>query len=236
LSLDNESQPRDSDGHVRRAPFVELLEVDGPAGALETLVEAPAHPPLAVALVCHPHPLQQGTMNNKVVFTLARSFVRLGAVGVRFNFRGVGRSLGVHSGEGGEVEDALAVARWISARWGGLPLYLAGFSFGAAVALEVATAIAPGGVVSVAPAIARLGNSFVPPDCPWLVIQGSADDVVPPDAVSRWLAPLERRPTIVVLEGAGHFFHGRLGDIEAAVTRYFEPLMISAGEHAQGAE
>lgn len=193
----------------------------GPAGEIEAAVDSASPAPVAIAVLCHPHPLQQGTMQNKVVTTLARAFVRLGATAVRFNFRGVGGSAGVHANGVGERDDALAAVRWARERWPGLPLYLGGFSFGAAVALGVTATVEPRGLVTVAPPIDRLPSSFAAPLCPWLLVHGAADDVVPAAPVVAWAKALPAPPELVVLDGVGHFFHGQLRALEDAVTRFF---------------
>jgi alpha/beta superfamily hydrolase len=180
-------------------------------------------------LICHPHPLQQGTMSNKVVTTLARAFARLGADAVRFNFRGVGGSDGRYADGLGERDDALAVTAWCKARWPGRPLYLGGFSFGAAVAAVIAARADPAGLVTVAPPVERLGADFVAPQCPWLLIHGEDDDVVPVKPVLEWCASLPAPPKVVLLPGAGHFFHGRLPDLTEAVTEAFGAELAARG-------
>lgn len=198
---------------TRRAPHAEPLTLPGPAGGLEAVLEAPREPAAALAVVCHPHPLHGGTLHNKVVHTLARSFVRLGARSLRFNFRGVGASEGEHAAGDGEVDDALAAARWLVGRYPGRRLYLAGFSFGALVALRAAPALDCAGLVTVAPPVARLPEPFVRPDCAWLVVQGGADDIVAPADVSRFVAGLADPPRLEIMADAGHFFHGRLPEL-----------------------
>ena len=120
------------------ASAVEAPIIVGPAGTLEAKLELPQGEPRATALICHPHPLHGGTMDNKVVYMLARSFLALGAAVLRFNFRGVSASDGSYADGIGEVEDALAVSAWLRERWPDLPQYLGGFSFGAAVAVHAA--------------------------------------------------------------------------------------------------
>jgi uncharacterized protein len=199
--------------------------IAGPVGELEALVSRPSGPVAATALVCHPHPLHQGTMHNKVVFALARAFERADAVTARFNFRGVGRSTGSYAGGDGEVEDALAVARWLDEHWPGVPRYAAGFSFGAMVALRVADTLRVRGLVTVAPPAARLVAAQVPaPDCPWLLIQGDQDTVTPMSDLDRWLRALEKAPRREVISGADHFFHGRLTAITAVVEAFLQDL------------
>jgi alpha/beta superfamily hydrolase len=199
----------------------EKLSIPGPAGKLEAVVDCAGLPPRAIAIVCHPHPLQQGTMQNKVVTTLARAFVDLGMHSLRFNFRGVGASEGSF-GEGiGERDDARAAESWVRERWPGLPLYLGGFSFGAGIALSVSAAMGPQGLVTVAPRVDELPTNFAAPACPWLLVHGAADDVVPVDSTASWLETLRVRPRFVVLEGVGHFFHGQLRVLEETVKSFF---------------
>ena len=201
--------------------MTESLEIEGSAGVLEAAVDASAAPAVATAVICHPHPLQQGTMSNKVVTTLARAFARLGADAVRFNFRGVGASQGRYADGVGERDDALSVIAWCRARWPGRPLYLGGFSFGAAVAASIAARVAPAGLVTVAPPIDKLPADFVAPGCPWLLVHGEADEVVPARPVVEWCAALPVPPRIVLLPGVGHFFHGQLPALAQAVNDAF---------------
>ena len=195
--------------------------ITGPAGPIEASLDLAHRTAAAIAVICHPHPLQQGTMQNKVVTTLARAFAHLGAAAVRFNFRGVGNSAGTYADGVGERDDARAVVDDCRRRWPELPVYLGGFSFGGAVALGIAADIAPRGLVTVAPAIGRLPADFAPPQCRWLLIHGEADDVVPAGPVAEWAAALAAPPKIVLLPGVGHFFHGRLGAVGDAVTEFF---------------
>jgi alpha/beta superfamily hydrolase len=197
------------------------VEIAGPAGVLEAAIDAGRAPASAIAVICHPHPLQQGTMSNKVVTTVARAFARLGADTVRFNFRGVGASAGSYADGVGEREDALAVVAWCRARWPGRRLYLGGFSFGAAVAAAIAARVAPAGLVTVAPPVDRLPADFDTPICPWLLVHGEADDVVPAGPVLEWCARLPAPPRIVLLPEVGHFFHGRLPALTQAVNDQF---------------
>lgn len=212
-----------------RATRTTSLTIPGPAGVLEGALDLAADEPRALAVICHPHPLQQGTMHNKVVTTLARAFARYGAASVRFNFRGVGGSAGSYAEGIGERDDARAAIAWSRERWPHLPLYVGGFSFGAAVALAVAAGVSPRGVVAVAPPIERLPAEFVAPDCPWLVIHGRADEVVPVDPVILWAGRLARPPQLVLPEGVGHFFHGRLALLTEAVDAAFGADLRATG-------
>jgi alpha/beta superfamily hydrolase len=206
-----------------RAPVPQPALIDGPAGPLEARVEdpAPGTAPSVVGVVCHPHPLYGGTMQNKVVHTLARAMQELGAPTTRFNFRGVGGSAGRYDGGAGELEDALAVCAWARQRWNCQPLWLAGFSFGSAVVLQAATVVQPRSLVTVAPPVGRIIVSPVArPACPWLVVQGDRDELVDVVQVRRWVDEFVPAPRLVVLGEAEHFFHGRLGELRAAVLQF----------------
>jgi len=121
---------------MARPPRPEKPELEGPAGRIETLLELPETEPEGVALICHPHPQQGGTLHNKVAHTLARAFLKRGMAVLRFNFRGVGKSEGDFDDARGEVDDALACLEYLQERWPGKPAWLSGFSFGAAVAMS----------------------------------------------------------------------------------------------------
>jgi alpha/beta superfamily hydrolase len=192
----------------------------GPAGALELSVDLPeaADARTGYAIVCHPHPLEGGTMHNKVVTMAARSLRELGLTTVRFNFRGVGASEGAYDNGRGETLDLLAVAQWAQQARPEQPLWLAGFSFGAWIALLGARDLPVAQVISIAPPAGRWDFSAVlPPACPWLVIQGEADDIVVPQAVYDWLGKLDANPTLVKMPDTGHFFHRRLMDLRGAI-------------------
>jgi alpha/beta superfamily hydrolase len=195
--------------------------IAGAAGDIELWIDLPAGAPRAVAVCCHPHPLFGGMLTNKVIHTVARSFAAQGAVAVRFNFRGVGASQGVHDGGDGETDDLVTVATWARSRWSGLPLWLGGFSFGAYVALRGAARLAPSLLVTVAPPVGRWDFSAIAvPACPWLVLQGSEDELVPAEGVVAWVRALQPAARIVMLEGATHFFHGRLHGLRDAVAAF----------------
>jgi alpha/beta superfamily hydrolase len=179
----------------------------GPAGLLEIAVDPPAggSAPRGVAVLCHPHPLHGGTLDNKVVQTLARAFVQLGWRAVRFNFRGIGASQGAWDEGRGEVDDALAVIQ--AQRDPALPLALGGFSFGGYVASVAAQRTADvHRVVLIAPAVTNFPAAPVSQDS--IVVHGEADDVVPLQAVLDWARP--QSLPVTVIPGAGHFFHGQL--------------------------
>lgn len=188
--------------------------VDGPVGALEAEAADGADPAAPFAVVCHPHPLLGGTMDNKVVTTTARALQGTGMATLRFNFRGVGASAGTYDQGTGETEDARAIARWGAQRWPGRPLVLAGFSFGAWVALRLAQSLAPVRLLTIAPPVGRFDFSgLVAPACPWLILQGDADEVVDAGAVRDWAATQPAHVRLELLPGVGHFFHGRLTEL-----------------------
>lgn len=210
---------------MRALPVGEKLALAGPAGVLEAVLETPAGAasPAAFMVVCHPHPQFGGTMDNKVVTTLARTAQELAAPTIRFNYRGVGRSEGSYDEGRGEMADALSVIAWGRQRWPSAALWLAGFSFGGVVALRAAVQPAAGAVarlVTVAPA---LGRNYAGPEgitipaCPWLAVQGDADEVVDPRQNIDWLGRLSPAPRLAVLPGVGHFFHGQLAALQDQV-------------------
>jgi alpha/beta superfamily hydrolase len=212
-----------------RPPVPQPATIDGEVGRLEARVEDPGagRRPAFVGVVCHPHPLYGGTMQNKVVHTLARAMQQQGVPTVRFNFRGVENSEGSFDGGPGELEDAMAAAAWARARWQVDALWLAGFSFGSAVALQAAERLRPHAVVTVAPPVGRLLASTVKrPDCPWLVVQGDRDELVDYAAVSDWLSGYANPPELVIMPGAEHFFHGRLVELRTVVARFLSGLLL----------
>ncbi len=194
--------------------------VAGPAGAIECAVDRPAAEPRGLALVCHPHPQHGGTMDNKVVQTLARAFVQLGYTAVRFNFRGTGASQGGWDDGRGEVDDAAAVLA--AHRGAGQPLVLAGFSFGGYVASRLAQRLPEGEraerLVLVAPAVRNFEVAAV--SAGTVVIHGETDDVVPLEALFEWARP--QSLPVTVLPGAGHFFHGQLPVLKQIVLAAFQ--------------
>ena len=211
------------------------LLLPGPAGLIEIATDMP--PPerarAGTALICHPHPLQGGTMQNKVVTTLEKTLRELGLATVRFNFRGVGASTGEFDNGIGESDDVHAIAAWIRQVHAGDALWLAGFSFGSYVALRTAAALDVAQLITIAPPAGRWDFAEITlPECPWLVIQGEADEVVDPDAVFAWLASLPSPPTLVRMPETGHFFHRRLLDLRAAIQQGVHaplPPLRSAG-------
>jgi len=211
------------------------LLLDGPAGALEVAVDRSEATPLpAVAIICHPLPIEGGTMHNKVVTMLARSLRELGLDTVRFNFRGTGNSEGSFDEGVGETDDLRTVAAWVRAQRPEAALWLAGFSFGAYVSLRMAAELQPAMLVSIAPPVGRSWDfdTLVPPTCPWLVIQGEADEVVDPQAVFAWIDTMRDPPDLVRMPDTGHFFHRKLMDLRGAIKHGVRAYLPAAAPHA----
>ncbi|HJQ64582.1 MAG TPA: alpha/beta hydrolase [Burkholderiales bacterium] len=198
------------------ASTLERARIAGPAGAIETDINDPGDQRRGFALIAHPHPLQGGTKDNKVVTTLAKAFFSLDYVVMRPNFRGAGSSEGVHDEGRGETEDLLVVVQYAKQRYGELPLVLAGFSFGSFVQSQVARRVAAARLILVAPAVNRFATETVPANT--LVIHGERDDVVPLGAVLDWARP--QNLPVVVVPGGEHFFHGRLSLLSRIVLAY----------------
>lgn len=197
------------------------LILQGPLGPLEAAVDLPTGDtlprPLTVIL-CHPLSTEGGSMHNKVVTMAARALRDIGAATVRFNFRGVGQSAGSFEGGAGEREDLAAVMAWVRTERPRDAVWLAGFSFGAYVSLSAAAQLQPDALISIAPPAGRWDfESLVLPECPWLVIQGDADEVVEPQAVYDWIDTLLHKPILVRMPDTTHFFHRKLIDLRGAI-------------------
>ena len=184
--------------------------VAGPVGRIECAVDEPDSAPRGVALIAHPHPLYGGSLDNKVVQTLARAFVDLGYAAWRPNFRGVGATEGAHDEGRGELEDLHAVLR----HTGAARFVLAGFSFGAALQAQLAQRAAPQRLVLVGIGITRIPAPNVPQDT--LLIHGEHDETVPLAAVLDWARPQEL--PVILVPGADHFFHRKLQVLRTIVT------------------
>jgi alpha/beta superfamily hydrolase len=211
---------------MKQRAVTQALAIPGPVGPLEALLEEPAAGHIGHAVLCHPHPLQGGTLHNKVVHTLARALQELGFATLRFNYRGVGASAGSYGDSIGETADTLAVTAWAAARYGASPLVLGGFSFGGAVAFGASQALAPVALITVAPAIDRVAvASATRPNCQWLIVQGEADDVVASERVQAWASGFNPPPELRLLPGVGHFFHGALNELRVAVQSFATPLL-----------
>jgi len=199
------------------------FQIQGPAGTIELLRDEPGEgtAPRGTAVIAHPHPLFGGTMENKVVQTLARAFVQTGWRALRFNFRGVGASQGEHDEGRGELEDMLHIAAHEAAQG---PLAIGGFSFGAFVAAGAVERLwaqrSPEKIVLVGTAASRFAVVSVPPEAHerTLVIHGEHDDTVELAAVMDWARPQQLPVTVV--PGVGHFFHGQLPLLKSLVARH----------------
>ena len=191
--------------------------IPGGAGDIETLITRPEtlSESTPIVVISHPHPLYGGTMTNKVVYILAKSFSELGAITVRFNFRGVGKSAGEHDHGLGEAEDLQLLVEQLKQWRPQAPIWLAGFSFGAYVTVRAQANIQPEKLLLVAPPVSmypfdELGEI----SSPWLVIQGGQDEVIDAAAVKAWVSQLPKPPQLIWMEDAGHFFHGKLNEVK----------------------
>jgi hypothetical protein len=203
-------------------PRTEKRVVAGPAGDLACAIDTPDGAPRGLAVICHPHPLHGGTMDNKVVVTLARAHLQCGWRTVRFNFRGIGASAGAWDEGRGEIDDAIAVARAL--REGDESLALAGFSFGGYVASHAASALGASGLVLIAPATQNFTVAAAPAGT--LVVHAEADEVVPLASTLDWARP-QAQP-VVVVPGGGHFFHGQLPLLKELVVRHLHSQQLPA--------
>jgi uncharacterized protein len=217
------------------SPFLVVKSlIAGEAGAIEIAANTSAErAPAAIAIVAHPHPLFGGTMDNKVVTTLARSLFDAGAATYRFNFRGIGKTEGVHDDGRGETADLLAVAAHARAAHPDLPLWLSGFSFGAAVTLAASEQLLCEEMILVAPGFSRMAHwknvasGGVAP-ASTLLIHGEKDETVPLADSLNWARP--RDIAVTVVPEADHFFHQRLHILKRIVGRWMagQPLAAAA--------
>jgi alpha/beta superfamily hydrolase len=206
---------------VRR---IESHLLDGPAGPLESLLEAPDdRVPGEVSVLCHPHPLFGGTMHNKVVYRVARGLRKAGAVVLRFNFRGVGRSGGEHAHGTGEIEDARTALEWLRSRYPGLPYSLAGFSFGSRVILKLGCAMAAGGDLPTRLIAVGFPTNSGAPDhlegCRALkiLVQSTHDEHGPRPALEAVYARMASPKRLVWVDARDHFFAGALERLETEI-------------------
>ena len=189
------------------------LIINGPAGNLELLAEEPQNlsADSPVAIICHPHSLYGGTMQNKVVYTLANTCLKLGMPAIRFNFRGVGKSEGSFEHGLGEQQDLASVADWARRQYPGRPIWLAGFSFGSFVAYKAFKDIDAKRLLLVAPPVGLFEfQSADSVEIPWCVIQGKDDEITPPESVEAWVNSQASPPRFYYLDDVSHFFHSKL--------------------------
>jgi alpha/beta superfamily hydrolase len=217
-----------------RPPVPEAVTLAGLAGPLEALIEVPAgHDGTRVAVVCHPHPLFGGTMQNKVVHMTARALQERRYATLRFNFRGVGASAGAFDDGRGETDDALAVCDYAARRWPAARLTLAGFSFGAFVAYRVAGCRPVERLYTIAPPVRRFDFERYPvPAVRWILIQGDQDELVEYASVVEWVRRARPAPTFVTIAGAEHFFHGKLNELKGAVQAAIDDEAAAQGTPA----
>ncbi|MBX3708983.1 MAG: alpha/beta fold hydrolase [Gammaproteobacteria bacterium] len=200
--------------------------INGPVGQLEIAIGEPTSQERnAWGIVCHPHPLHGGTMHNKVVTTLAKAFQGMGVTTVRFNFRGVMRSEGRFDNGNGELDDLLAVMDWVQQEKARREIWLAGFSFGSYIAARAATEVPISKLVTVAPPVQYFPMQALPPiTCPWVLVQGELDDVVPAEKVFAWAEARDPKPVILRFPQAGHFFHGQLTELRTQIEAALQGL------------
>lgn len=199
------------------------FSIPAPSGVLHGMVHMPEVEPRAIAVIAHPLPVMGGTMDNKIVTTLAKTFAELGFIALRFNFRGVGESSGAYDEGNGETEDALAIAHYAQQEFGAhMPLILAGFSFGGYVQARAAEQLPARRLVLIAPAVGRFAMPHVPAGS--LIVHGELDEVVTLNDMLAWARP--QHLSIVVVPEAEHYFHGRLHQLKEIVMHHFngQPL------------
>jgi uncharacterized protein len=202
---------------------VQSVQFEGPAGRLEGLLKfREGTDPTALAVVCHPHPLYQGTMHNKVVFATSEAFFNLSAEVLRFNFRGVGLSAGTHDFGNGEVQDVLAAIEFLRRRHPGTTCHLAGFSFGAGIALQTACRdVSLASVTAVAPSFKFFDSACLSSlPIPKLFLQGTEDSICSPEDLRRLYPGFLAPKSVVWLEGAEHFFAGEIDALKTSIVEH----------------
>ena len=196
--------------------------ITGKAGDIEALITRPETltDKTPVVIISHPHPLYGGSMTNKVVHILAKSFAELGAITVRFNFRGVGKSAGEYDHGIGEAEDLQALVAELKQWRSQAPIWLAGFSFGAYVTTRAQASIKAEKLLLVAPPVNMYAfDELAEVNIPWVVIQGGQDEVIDAAVVKNWVSQRPNRPQLIWMEEAGHFFHGKLNEVKDALLK-----------------
>ncbi|MBA2650596.1 MAG: hypothetical protein H0U75_13600 [Legionella sp.] len=202
------------------------LLLEGVVGNLEAVLTVPDQRPCnQVAILGHPHSLQGGTMTNKVVTTMARTFKEMGIPSLRFNFRGVGLSSGTYDDGIGESEDMLKLAGdWLQAEPQAHFIF-AGFSFGSYVAYRAAAQMHHKLLISIAPPVHHYDyNEFQPAPKPWVIVQGDADEVVPEALVMQFAQTFDPPLPVIHFPHTGHFFHGKLVELKAQLTECIQTL------------
>jgi len=192
--------------------MVMSLFIPGPAGNIEALFEQAKTDEIPwLGIVCHPHSLHGGTMDNKVVYTVAKLLQTLGMPTIRFNFRGVGQSEGEYDHGMGETDDLLSVLAWAKQQHKEANICLTGFSFGSFVSYRASTRYPIQQLITIAPPVVNFNFPESPePDCPWIIVVAGKDEVVSPTAVEAWISSLTKPAHILRFPEASHFFHGQL--------------------------
>jgi alpha/beta superfamily hydrolase len=197
------------------------LEIPGPVGPLEALLDEKTLPPRAAVVFAHPHPLQGGTMHTKAVFQGAKGLVRIGCAVLRFNFRGVGSSAGTHDDGRGERDDFRAAIDFMAERYPGVPIWAAGFSFGSAIALEVgAEDSRVSTLIAIAPPVKRDGYSFphtLASTKPKFLVQGDMDELCSVQDLWAFYAKLKEPKEVAIVDGASHLFEGKTAEVGEAL-------------------
>ena len=200
-----------------------IRHIDGPSGKLEAQLNCADLDSLTMAIICHPHPLHGGSMQNKVVHTLEKSLHQWGAHTLRFNFRGVGNSQGEYDHGRGEVDDLLAMVAWTREKIPEVRILLAGFSFGAYIAIKASRLTETVQLIAVAPPVNILGfTEPEQPPCPCLVIQGDQDEIIEADQVFQW-AEKYSNISLLRMDDAGHFFHAKLNQLQRLLLDNLKP-------------
>jgi alpha/beta superfamily hydrolase len=203
-----------------------IITITGPAGQLEAVLTTPTTTPIkCIGVVCHPHPLHGGTMNNKVVHTVVKTFRDLGMNTIRFNYRGVGNSPGIYDNGIGETEDVITVIEYAKQNFPDHKICLAGFSFGSYVSLRAATQKSVHLLISIAPPITHNDMNNLNPACPWIIVHGDKDELFNINAVMDWVATLTPKPEFIQIADASHFFHGKLIELRSELTKAIKILL-----------
>lgn len=192
--------------------------IAGPAGKLEISLQEPENPKKIIGIICHPNPLHGGTMDNKVVTTIANVFRDLNIINIRFNYRGVGQSEGNYGETIGEIADTLAVIQWAKQQWPDYEIFLAGFSFGAYISLCVANQTPIKQLITIAPTVNWHDYTNLSFDGSWIVLVAEKDEVVPANQIYAWIKTLKHKPVILSFPEAGHFFNGQLVNLREQLT------------------
>ncbi len=216
-----------------------IHDLKGPAGRLEAMIDEPSTPPRAAVVFAHPLPTHGGTMHTKAVYQGAKGLARIGCTVLRFNFRGVGRSEGTFDQGPGEMEDFRAALDYMAARYPGVPLWAAGFSFGAWIALETGASDDRVSVlIGIAPPVTKAGYDFsrtLKSTKPKFFVQGEADDICPIQDMWKFYGELQEPKELVVIDAADHLFDGHTAEVGEALEDLLADF-TEVGDPASGRE